>query len=586
MDNIIKTIANSIRNTEFADNTFVVGGFVRDKIMGNTSEDLDIVVTLPQGGIKLAQFLFNTHICSRPVIFNKFGTAQVTIQDHKIEFVMARSEKYQEKSRKPEVLPGTINEDIIRRDFTINSLIMDIMNGKILDMSQRSISDIQNKIIRATANPETIFQDDPLRMLRAVRFAVQLNFTIETVTFTKIIENSQLLENISKERIRDEFSKILLSQNPATGIRLLKETRLLNFIIPDLKELDGTEQDKYHDKDMLEHTLQVLQNTPADLVIRLAALLHDIAKPYTKTETKKEIHFYYHEAAGAKRARKILRKLKYPNYIIYKVAILIKNHMRLKSFGNKLTNFSDSAVRRLILQLDTELDQLLILINADNVSRATKYCLQEQIPNLKKRISSNLKKIKGKSLPITGNDIILHFKVKEGKEIGIILDQARQIWIDHPSWNKNKILNAIKRGGTMTEKKVSKIVHDAVIKAAHAGEDVIKAVGNVTKEIIATVKKEDLDNKEKAQKLAKEALEGAKEGFEKVKPPTEEFVKKASITISDSFKEHAPKVASFVKEVFSGIVEGTKDVIDEHKKTSVKPEEKPEKSEVKEKKEE
>ena len=453
MNDVIVTIANAIRETEFENNTFIAGGFIRDEIMGKESNDLDIVVSLPNGGVALAQLLYKKGISSRPVIFQRFGTAQVIISEHKIEFIMARKESYRKKNRKPDVVQGTLIQDIYRRDFTVNTLVMNIINGEIQDITGKGIADIKAKIIRASSQPDIIFEEDPLRILRAVRFAVQLNFSIDNETKTGIIRNAQMLKHISHERVRDELIKILLSSAPADGIRMLVHLGLMQYVIPELVILDGTQQNKYHDKDMLEHTLQVLQNTPNDIVIRLSALLHDIAKPQTKTEDKKGVHFYRHEIAGAKRARKILNDLKFPKETIGKVFKLIKNHMRLKAFGDTLENFSDVAVRRLIFQMDLELEPLLSLIHADNISHAKSYCIPNQIPNLKKRIASNLKKINGKMLPVTGKDIMLHFEMSEGQKIGKMLDRAHEIWLKYPLWDKTKILNKIELEEELWKKK-------------------------------------------------------------------------------------------------------------------------------------
>ncbi|MCK5050366.1 MAG: HD domain-containing protein [Candidatus Cloacimonetes bacterium] len=453
MKDVIVIITNAIRGTEFENNTFIAGGFVRDKVMGKESNDLDIVVSLPDGGIELAKLLHKKGLSSRPVIFQQFGTAQIIISGYKIEFVMARKESYSDKSRKPDVVRGTITEDIYRRDFTVNSLIMNVMNGEIRDITGKGIADIKAKIIRATSQPNIIFEEDPLRMLRAVRFAVQLNFSIDNQTMNGIIANVQMLKHISRERVRDELIKILLSPAPADGIRMMVHSGIMQYVLPELVKLEGAQQNKYHDKDMLEHTLQVLQNTPNDIVVRLSALLHDIAKPQTRTEDEKGVHFYRHEIAGAKRARKILNDLKFPKETIGKVSKLIKHHMRLKAFGNTVEGLSDVAVRRLIIQLDSELESLLLLIHADNISHAETYCLPNQIPNLKKRIASNLKKINGKMLPVTGKDIMLHFEMSEGQNVGKILDKAHEIWLQHPFWNKTEILTKIELEEGLWKKK-------------------------------------------------------------------------------------------------------------------------------------
>jgi putative nucleotidyltransferase with HDIG domain len=443
MKDVIKIIADAIRETKFENNAFIAGGFVRDKIMGKESNDLDIVISLPDGGIELAKHLYEKGLSSRPVIFQRFGTAQIIIKNFKIEFVMARKESYRSKNRKPDVAHGTINEDIYRRDFTINALIMNVMNNEVQDITGKGISDIKSKIIRATSPPNIIFEEDPLRMLRAVRFAVQLNFTIDKETMMGIIRNAEMLKHISRERIRDELIKILLSSAPAEGIIIMIDSGIMQYVIPEIVLLKGVQQNKYHDKDVLGHTLQVLQNTHDEIIIRLSALLHDISKPQTKTIDEKGIHFYRHEVAGAKRARKILNDLKFPKDTIDKVTKLIKNHMRLKSFGDTLETLSDVAVRRLMFQMQDDLELLLSLIHADNISHAEAYNLPSQILNLKLRVASNIKKINGKKLPVTGRDIMLHFEISEGQNVGKILDKANEIWLKHPSWNKLEILNKI-----------------------------------------------------------------------------------------------------------------------------------------------
>jgi putative nucleotidyltransferase with HDIG domain len=262
-----------------------------------------------------------------------------------------------------------------------------------------------------------------------------------------------MLKHISRERIRDELIKILLSSAPAEGIIIMIDSGIMQYVIPEIVLLKGVQQNKYHDKDVLGHTLQVLQNTHDEIIIRLSALLHDISKPQTKTIDEKGIHFYRHEVAGAKRARKILNDLKFPKDTIDKVTKLIKNHMRLKSFGDTLETLSDVAVRRLMFQMQDDLELLLSLIHADNISHAEAYNLPSQILNLKLRVASNIKKINGKKLPVTGRDIMLHFEISEGQNVGKILDIANEIWLKYPSWNKLEILNKIEFEEELWKKK-------------------------------------------------------------------------------------------------------------------------------------
>jgi tRNA nucleotidyltransferase/poly(A) polymerase len=444
MINIEKIIYKAICDTEFENITYITGGYVRDQIIGNRSSDIDIVVEMNEGGKKLAEFLYQKGISSRPVIFNRFGTAQVTINDNKIEFVMTRKESYKSRDRKPKVQPATISEDVFRRDFTINSLLKNISSSEVIDISKRGKKDIKNKIIRATSNPTVIFEEDPLRMLRAIRFAVQLNFKIEAKTKQGIIENSESLVNISKERIRDEFIKILLFKNAVQGINMLIDYGLMEFIIPELLELNNLKQNKYHDKSALKHTLQVLENVPQDLDLRFAALLHDIGKPLVKMQDKKGIHFYKHEIESEKLARKILNRLKFSKNEINKVCFLVRNHMKFKQFEDNLNNLKDKTIRKFLLEMGENFEDLLLLVHADNLSHAKKFVLKEQMPNLKKRVELIKKNQKEFQLPIKGEDIMLYLKIKEGKKIGMLLNEAKNIWLNDPSIEKYEILEMLK----------------------------------------------------------------------------------------------------------------------------------------------
>ncbi len=281
LQKIEKVIAARIIGTIFEHKTYIVGGYVRDQLMGKNSEDMDIVVELKNGGIKLANFLFEHGISTSPVVFDKFGTSQIEIKDHKIELVMTRKEFYRTKNRKPIVQFADLKEDVYRRDFTINSLLKDIVSGEIIDLTQKGVSDINNKIIRTTHDSDSIFKDDPLRMLRAIRFSIQLAFEIEKETYVSIQKNAEELEHISQERKRDELIKILINDKPETGIKLLIESDLMEYIIPELSKLC---QDR--SSDGLLHTFKMLSNVNDDIILRLASLLVDIKKP-VKIELKR-----------------------------------------------------------------------------------------------------------------------------------------------------------------------------------------------------------------------------------------------------------------------------------------------------------
>ncbi len=451
MKDIIKVISETIKGTRFENSSYIAGGFVRDLVMGKKSNDLDIVVALENGGEELAEFLFEKGVSSRPVIFERFGTALVIINGHKVEFVMTRKESYRAKSRKPDVQIGTLEQDVFRRDFTINSLIMNISTNKILDITEKGFADIKNRIIRSSSTPEIIFAEDPLRMLRAVRFSVELNFRIESETENGIKNNADKLADISWERRRDELIKILISPSPVKGIRMLIELDLMKNLIPEFSEIMNVTQNKFHDKDVLEHTLAVLEKTPLNQILRFSALLHDIGKARTRTEDKAGVHFYKHEIISSQMAKEILKRLKFSKDDIKDVSFIIKNHMRLKSFGNKLESLSNKAIRKLILSSGNKLGILLDLIHADNLSHAADYCLPEQIPELRKRIEKIKMELAENKFPVSGKDVIDYFKIGSGKKVGRLLSEAEEIWHDHPNWDKEKILTELEKKKALSQ---------------------------------------------------------------------------------------------------------------------------------------
>jgi len=440
MKKIEKIISQAIIGTEFENKTFIVGGYVRDKAMGIQSVDMDIVVELENGGKKLADFLYRKRMCSRPVVFENFGTAFVMIGSHKIEFVMTRKESYRDKNRKPDVLSGTLKEDIFRRDFTINSLVMNIISGEIRDITGKGISDIKDRIIRSTSDPEIIFGEDPLRMLRAVRFSVKLGFEMEQETEKGIKNNSNKLKNISWERRRDELIKMLESDEPVRAIKLLYDFNLMKNLIPELEKLKGLQQGKCHNLDAFEHTLKILELTKPNLELRLSALLHDLGKPETFSKDETGIHFYEHEKIGSEISKKILKRLKFPQNLIKKVSYVIKNHIILKSSGKTGNNISDKDLRKLIFDSGENLELLLNLIHADNQVHAKEYSRPDQVPIIRNKIAILKKQLSGKEIPVSGKDIMKFFNLNEGTKIGELLEKAKVIWFEHPEWEKEKIL--------------------------------------------------------------------------------------------------------------------------------------------------
>ena len=441
MKEIIKIIADAIVGTRFWNKTFIVGGYVRDLIMEKESPDLDIVVALENGGNELAQMLYEKGISTKPVVFERFGTAIIDIDGHQIEFVMTRKEAYLPRSRKPDVVSGNLEEDIQRRDFTINSLSMNINTGDISDLTGKGREDIANKIIRTISEPEVTFKEDPLRMLRAVRFAVQLNFEIEAKTQDGIKQQADELTHISWERKRDELIKILLSEYPSHGIEMLKQFGLMTHLIPELEtifELPGEYSD---DLNIYSHSLKVMEQVRPHLGLRLAGLLHNIAKSTIPKET--EIDLFNLETRDALLIKQILKRLKFSNDLIGEVIFLVDNYTRLDSMEN-MEMLSNTFVMGFIKEMKGKLDILFEFIQADKISHLPKYCKPDFIPVLKKRIDMIRKQFEGRTMPVKGVDIMEHFNISAGEKVGELLKKAENIWWEHPEWNKESILQEIK----------------------------------------------------------------------------------------------------------------------------------------------
>ncbi len=367
---------------------YMVGGTVRDLLLQRqTTLDADLTTDATPQEIK--RLAAETHPSAMVLIGEQFGTVQLRYRrqtqavepaeagapngmyegaptEDVIEITTFRTERYNPDSRKPEVGFGTVlEEDLLRRDFTTNAMARDPLTGAIID-PYGGRADLEAHLLRAVGNePEKRFDEDPLRMLRAVRFAAQLDFTIEQHTAEAIVKQAQTLEKISRERIRDEMNKILLSPRPTLGLRLMVDLGLMQWVIPEMLELRGVSQRPAHSKDVYVHTLQVVENTPPRLVTRWAGLLHDIAKPRTRTVEDGKVHFFGHEDVGAYMARDILRRLKFDRDHIEQVSHLVRMHMRSNAYTSEWT---DGAVRRLMLEMGEHLPDLLDLSQADITS--------------------------------------------------------------------------------------------------------------------------------------------------------------------------------------------------------------------------
>ena len=417
--------------------TYVVGGFVRDLILNRKRENFDIDVVTVGSGIELATKVAATLRPGLKVsVFKNFGTAMFKFDDIDFEFVGARRESYQRESRKPFVEDGTLEDDQKRRDFTINALAICLNSdrfGELLD-SFDGVGDLVNKIIRTPLEPEVTFSDDPLRMLRAIRFAAQLDFIIEAKTLEAIQTQSSRLEIVSRERITDELNKIILSPKPSIGFKLLEKTGLLAIILPEIQKLKGREtKNGIGHKDNFYHTLEVLdrisKNTD-NLWLRWSALLHDVAKPVTKRfDPRLGWTFHAHNFVGEKMLPSIFDRLKLPlNEKLKYVQKLVSLHMRPIVLSEE--EVTDSAVRRLLCDAGDDIDDLMTLCEADitskNPNKVSRFMSNFQLVREKLKDIEERDALRNFQPPITGEIIMETFSLPPGREIGIIKSAIKE----------------------------------------------------------------------------------------------------------------------------------------------------------------
>lgn len=418
---------------------YLVGGYVRDRLLSRPSKDVDVVCV--GSGITLAQEVASAlSPLPRITIYKRFGTAMIKHGDIEIEFVGARKESYRHDSRKPAVEEGSLEDDQNRRDFTINALAVSLNEedyGAIIDPFN-GLDDLEKMILRTPLDPGKTFSDDPLRMMRAIRFSTQLDFTIEPETLEAISRYKDRITIVSQERIIDELNKIVLSHRPSKGFLHLFHTGLLKYILPELVALQGVEvRNGRGHKDNFFHTLQVLENLARhsdNLWLRWAALLHDIAKPPTKRyDPELGWTFHGHDALGAAMVPGIFKRIKLPlDHKMKYVQKLVALHLRPISLTKE--NISDSAIRRLIVDAGEELDDLMLLCQADitskNPNKVKRYL--ENYELVRERIAEVESKdnLRNWQPPITGEIIMETFKIQPSREVGIIKTAVREAILD------------------------------------------------------------------------------------------------------------------------------------------------------------
>jgi putative nucleotidyltransferase with HDIG domain len=448
LDDRIFDILSEVISSENAE-AYVIGGYVRDLLLKRDHPEKDIDIVVIGNGIEIAGKIagkINPRI--KLNVFKNFGTAMFRYNNYDLEFVGARRESYSRDSRKPVVENGTLEDDQNRRDFTINTLAVSLHKdtfGKLLDPFN-GLNDLNNKIIRTPLDPSKTFSDDPLRMMRAVRFATQLGFTIDESTLSSFPENAARIKIVSPERIVTELNKIIMCDHPSRGFALLEKLGLLAFILPELDNLKGVEkkEGKAH-KDNFHHSIKVLDNISRhtdNLWLRWAALLHDIAKPATKKYTPESgWSFHGHEYLGAKMIPDIFRKLRLPrNDKMKYVQKLVDLHLRPIALSQE--EVTDSAVRRLLFEAGDDIDDLMMLCEADitsvNEAKKTKHLENFKLVRQKLKEIEEKDAVRNFKPPVDGEDIMAAFGIRPGREVGIIKSAIREAILDGEIPNENE----------------------------------------------------------------------------------------------------------------------------------------------------
>lgn len=450
---VILKIQEVIKGTKYEQHVFVAGGFVRDYFLDRPSKDIDLLVTGHglQGGVDFAWFLYRIiGLDHSPVTFERFGTAQIKILDIDVEVVAARKESYNLKDRNPIVEEGTMDDDINRRDFTINAILYDISKGVFVDLVG-GIKDIKSRKIQTTGDPDVIFAEDPLRIMRAIRFASQLGFKISKDTDKSIKKFTPWLKNISNERIRDEFNKILISDDVVGGLNRMKYAGILEYMIPEFKALyEIKNQGKYHPivKDAWNHTLEVVMNVPATIEHRLAALLHDIGKGSTMSvDENGDVHFNAHQHVSRKIAHRFMTKYKYATDQINLVSHAIVLHM------NFINGMLPKTIRKMINEIGKDAFLFAIDLAEADSKRRDRITIVQNVRNFV--LTDNHIPEQHMKMVVDGNEIMKRYDLKPSKKVGELLTIQKEYLFEHPDADEDEILrlldlSMVDEDGTLT----------------------------------------------------------------------------------------------------------------------------------------
>lgn len=457
---ITNYIHNIIQDTEFEQHVYAVGGSVRDLIMEKEIKDIDLVIDLPQGGVRFANFCEQNGLTGKVVIYETYGTSMFHFKkfpDDEIECVMTRGEKYLDSgSRNPVTEFAPIMEDASRRDLTINALYYNISKKKVEDLMGCGVQDIRDGVLRVPMEMvseqmvDHTFIDDPLRILRVLRFHTKLGFKISDETFNAMKRNVDRLSIITVERINTELCKILMSKNARQGIELINEIGAMKYVIPELEQCIGLGQNSYHFGDVWVHTMAVLENHcnlfEPDLICRLAALLHDIGKIECRTvDEHGRVHFYDHEFIGSDVAKRILQRLKFDNKTIDEVCFIIRNHMRAKGFENDCRKMKEKSINKFMYTCGNEerFIRTCQVIEADNLAHEKSHCITGQYARFVECVKTS--KMFGYRLPINGDDVINEFGIEPGPIVKEILKQVMNNVYSNPDISRESCLKLMKQ---------------------------------------------------------------------------------------------------------------------------------------------